>query len=146
MVRKSFKTRSTLCFLSAAVFWATGCGNDPNPTEVVLTMQNMAGIYYGVTFTTEEGGVVTDQLRLGSTIELILHGFGTTEGRLFIPPGGCCETDVTLNGTWALDGNIVTLSLTADSFLKDMVLEFSQTHLTGETVIGGVTYRVVLAL
>lgn len=146
MVRKSYKTRSILCILSAAVFWATGCGNDTEPVEVVLTMQNLAGIYYGQTFTTEENGAVADQLRLGSTIELILHGFGTTDGRLFIPAGGCCPTDVTLNGTWSLDGNIVTLSLTADSFLKDMVLEFSQTHLTGETVIGGVTYRVVLAL
>ena len=145
--RGEYAVRWTIQLLCVAVFAALGCGETTEPEdELVLTMQNMAGIYYGVTFTTEESGVVTDQLRLGATIELFLFPSGDTEGRLFIPAGACCEQDLSLNGSWALSGNIVTLDFAADSFLDGMSLEFEETHLTGETVRDGVIYRVVLAL
>jgi hypothetical protein len=133
----------------AALIAVLGCGESTEPdVELVLTMQNLSGLYFGVTFTTEEGGVVTDQLRLGATIELFLYSDGRTDGRLFIPgdPGGLPAADVSLIGSWGLDGNIVTLDLTNDSFLKQMSLEFEETHLTGETTLGAVTHRVVLAL
>jgi hypothetical protein len=149
LLREIGKVRLTFCFLSAATLAAFGCGGSTEPAEeLVLTMQNLSGIYYGVTFTTEEGGVVTDRIRLGATIELILTAEGTTDGRLYIPPdaAGCCAIDVSLNGTWELDGNTVTLAQSADTFFNGMSLVFEETHLTGEITLDGVTYRVVLAL
>lgn len=140
--------RLTYCLFSAAAIAASGCGGGTEPAdEVVLTRESLSGVYYGVTFTTEENEVVTDQLRLGATIELILYAQGTSAGRLFMPAdtSGCCELDASLIGTWELDGNIVTLSLSTETFLNGMPLAFEETHLSGERTIDNVTYRVVLA-
>lgn len=145
---ESVRTRLTLTLLSAAVFGAFGCDGSTEPIDdVLLTMQNLAGIYYGVTLTTEEGGAVTDQLRLGATIELILYAEGRTEGQLMIPvgTGGCSAADVSLNGAWTLNGNTVTLNLVNESFLQEISMEFFQTQLTGQATHNGVVYRVVLA-
>ena len=141
--------RLTICLLYTAVLASFGCLSSTEPAgELVLTMQNLASVYYGVTFETEENGVVTNQEMRGATIELLLASEGSTNGRLFIPAdtAGGTDTDVSLQGNWTLAGNVVTLSQTNDSFLKGMSLVFEQTHLTGETVWNGVTYRVVLAL
>lgn len=141
--------RVKVLLITAAMMMATGCSESTEPEgELVLTMQNLAGIYYGVTFTTEEDGVVTNQLRQGASIELILYAQGTTDGRLFIPAdtaGGGSDLDVGLDGTWQLDDNIVTLSHSSDTFLEQMDLAFEETYLTGEADIGGITYSVVLA-
>ena len=141
--------RLTVCLLYTAVLASFGCVSSTGPVgELVLTMQNIAGVYYGVTFETEENGVITDQEKRGATIELLLASEGSSNGRLFIPAdtAGGADVDVSLQGSWTLAGNVVTLSQTNDSFLKDITLVFEQTHLTGETVHEGVTYRVVLAL
>jgi len=58
---------------------------------------------------------------------------------------GETDLDESLIGTWALDGNVVTLDHASNTFLEDMDLVFEQTHLTGETTRDGVIYRVVLA-
>jgi hypothetical protein len=148
MVIKTGRTRLTLSLLSTALIAALGCNGSTEPLDdVVLTMNNLAGVYYGVTLTTEEGRVVTDQLRLGATIELILYGEGRTEGRLLIPveTGGCGTADVSLNGSWTLNGNTVTLNLVNESFLQAISMEFSQTQLTGQATKNGVVFRVVLA-
>jgi hypothetical protein len=134
--------------LAAALVLVIGCGGGTEPSgEVVLTMQNLAGLYYGVTFTTEKDGAVTDQLRRGATIELLLYATGTTDGQLFIPADTVGGTDVNLSllGTWQLSGNHVTLSHSGETFLSAMTLVFEETHLTGQTTIDDVTYRVVLA-
>jgi hypothetical protein len=100
-----------------------------------------------VTFTTEQNGVVTNQLPLGGAIQLLLYGDGTTDGVLFITAGTVVDADLqaSLVGTWQLDGNVVTLDHASDTFLEDMDLVFEETHLTGETTREGVIYRVVLA-
>ena len=140
--------RLTVSLLLAVLLAGLGCGGTAGPTgEVILTMQNLSGIYYVTTFSTEEGGVLTNQLTNGATIELVLSGDGVTGGALFLPadPVSGLEVDVNLAGTWQLDGNVVTLSLAANTFFQDMDLVFEDTHLTGETTNVGVTYRVVLA-
>ena len=139
--------RWTFGLIGAAMFAAFGCGTTEPVGEVVLTMQNIAGTYYGLTITSEENGVVTDQYWRGARIELILQSDSATAGRIFIPPdtAGCCGVDTTLAGSWLLDGNTVTLSLVNDTFLRAMSLVFEETHLTGMTTLDGVTYRVVLA-
>ena len=134
--------------LSALLLGAFGCGDSNEPVgELTLTMQNISGIYSSTTFTTEENGVVTNQVQLGGSIQLRLYGDGSTEGTLFIPAGTVTAVDVqeSLIGTWQLAGNVVTLDHNSDTFLEDMDLVFEETHLTGETTRDGVIYRVVLA-
>jgi len=138
----------SICLFSAASIAAFACGGGTEPLEeVVLTMQNVAGIYYGGTITTEKDGVVTDQFRLGARIELILYEVGASGGRITIPPddAGWSGIDADLTGTWELHGNIVTLSHSSDTFLHGIPLPIEETHLTGEATVDGVTYRVVLA-
>jgi hypothetical protein len=134
--------------LAATTIAALGCGDGTAPPdEVVLSMQNISGIYMGVTFTTESNGVVTNQIPRGASIQLLLYGEGTTGGTLVLPAdtAGGVDLNEDLAGTWTLDGNIVTLSLNSDVFLEDMALVFEETHLAGETTRDGVIYRVVLA-
>ena len=141
--------RLTFLVLSTAIVPAVfACGGTTEPAgEIVLTMRNVAGIYYGVTFTTEENGVVTDQIWRGATIELLLSAVGSSGGRLFIPADttGGADVDVNLVGTWELNGNIVTLSQSNDTFLNNMNLVFKDTNLSGEATRDGTIYRVVLA-
>jgi hypothetical protein len=140
--------RLTVLFLCATLFTALGCSSTTEPVvEVVLTMQNISGIYTGVTFTTESNGVLTKQLLIGGSIQLLLHGDGTTGGTLVMAAdtAGGVGLNESLAGSWTLDGDIVTLSHNSDTFLEDMALVFEETHLTGETTRGGVIYRVVLA-
>jgi hypothetical protein len=140
--------RLIVWLFSALLLGTLGCGGSTEPAgEVVLTMQNISGVYLVSTFTTEENGVVTNQVSLGGNIQLVLYGDGTTDGALFIPAGTVSDADLqaSLLGTWQLNGNVVTLNLNSDVFLEDMDLVFEQTHLTGETTRLGVIYRVVLA-
>jgi hypothetical protein len=139
---ESEKVRWVLCILYAAILAAFGCADGTEPEgELFLTMQHVAGIYYGRTFSTEQNGVTTNQLWLGATIDLVLYSAGTTDGVLSIPPDS-----TGLNGTWQLEGNTVTLSQVNDNLFNGMSLVFDQTHLTGEITRDSVTYRVVLAL
>lgn len=100
-----------------------------------------------MTFTTESNGVVTNQLPIGGSIQLLLYGDGTTGGTLVMPADtvGGVGLNESLAGSWTLTGNIVALSHASDTFLEEMDLVFEETHLTGETTRGGVIYRVVLA-
>ena len=155
--RKNYQTqthlepalRKSIALIPVLMFAVLSCGEATEPDdELQLTMQNLAGIYYGVTFTTEENGVTTDQLWRGATIELILYADGGTGGTLFIPAEDPGESDLnaSLIGLWQLDGNTATLDHGSDTFLRGMELVFDQTHFTGVRTIGAVTYRVVLAM
>lgn len=140
--------RLTVLFLCTTLLGAIGCGGTTEPAgEVILTMQNISGAYTGVTFTTESNGVVTNELPIGGSIQLLLYGDGTTAGLLVMAAdtAGAGGLNANLAGSWTLDGNIVTLSHGSDTFLTDMALVFEETHLTGETTRNGVIYRVVLA-
>ena len=139
--------RFFVCLFTAAVVASFGCGTTEPAGEVVLTMQNIAGTYNATTFTTQSNGVVTSHLPLGGSIQLLLFGDGTTGGSLILPADPVAGVDLneSLAGSWTLDGNIVNLSHSSHTFLEDMDLAFSETHLTGETTRDSVTYRVVLA-
>ena len=144
-MRFSFRKFS---FLSLAVFLTFGCGDTTEPQEVILTMRNISGYYIARTFTTEINGTTTNQMDVNASIDLVLNADSTTTGLLFMPesPETGDTLSVNLNGTWILNGSNVTLSHDPDTFLEDMTLVFSQTHLTGETTRDRVTYRVVLVL
>jgi hypothetical protein len=55
------------------------------------------------------------------------------------------DLDADLAGTWALVGNTVTFSQTADTFIRDAAFAAGPNRLTGEDTFSGVTIRLVLS-
>jgi hypothetical protein len=133
--------RSRLFLMLTLPGAALACSDSTAPT-----LDDVAGSYTAEQFTTEEGGVVTDQLAGGASLNLVLASDGSTTGRLFVPGGdeGGGDFDADLVGTWSLDGATVTLDHEADTFLRDMPFTFSSGRLSGEATFSGVTIVVVL--
>jgi hypothetical protein len=131
-----------------AVLLTVGCNDGTGPGDGdAPTMSDVAGSYQATTLTVEEGGVTTDFLSVGASLEITLSDNGTTAGRLFVPGGdeGGGDLDVDLAGTWALDGTTVTFNQDADTFVRDMDFEYANGQLTGEETFFDATVSVVLA-
>ncbi len=117
----------------AVLLWfamlVVACGGDPAGPS----MAEVAGSYQATRFTTITGGVSTDELAAGAEIALELETDGAAFGVLFVPQGdeGGGDLDLSLDGTWRLSGNTVTLESTADAFLGDVPLT-----VVGETLVG----------
>lgn len=134
--------RSTL-LLSCLLVW-TVCGDAAGPTPA--TMEVVAGSYVVAVFETTTDGATTDQLGAGSSLTLNLSPIGTTSGRLFVPggaeDGGDFEADLT--GTWSLSDNEVRLDHPADTFLRDMILDYDNGVLSGSATFGDTQVTVEL--
>jgi len=111
-----------------------------------LTPNDVAGHYAAATFTTIQAGATTNQLARGSLIDLTLVGDGGTTGRLFVRAAkpGTADFDASLAGTWTLAADTVTLTHTADTFLRDMPLRVAGARLEGDKTFSGVQIVVVL--
>jgi hypothetical protein len=98
------------------------------------SIDTVSGPYMATTFTLTQANQTSDLLAAGASIELILLNQGTTGGRLFVPGGAedGGDLDLSLEGTWTLQGARVTLQHEADTFLRDLVLTASDSHLEGE--------------
>lgn len=114
------KALRSFALICAAVL-AVGCENSTGPRVTAGTYvatATSASNRIGA-FTTTEGGVTTDWLAEGATIEITLNENGTTTGNLFIPDASG-DIDEDLTGTWDQSGGTLTLSHPADTFLRDM--------------------------
>lgn len=130
---------ATVVMLGATV----ACGSD-DPTGPA--MADVAGSYDATVFSGSALGTSHDLLADGASIHLLLNEDGTSAGHLFVPAteftGG--EVDADLAGSWTLDGTTVTLTQSADTFLRDVPLTVDGTQLVGNQTIQGVTVNVVL--
>lgn len=132
--------------LLAAVGLATalsGCGSD-GPTGA--NRDAVVGVYHATTFSVTEQGSTRDLLQEGGAIALTLAADGTTSGEAVVPPESASgePTVQDLTGTWSLSGSTVSLSLTADTFLRDVSLTVGPDRLSGDRDFSGVRVRVVL--
>lgn len=141
--------------LLVAALALAGCSDSTSPAN------NPAGTYrinlptegspLGVlTFTTTVDGVTTDQSLEGADILLVLAPDGTTSGELYIPnvpdeeSGEPVDFEADLTGTWSVDGNVLTLSHDADTFLRDMPFTVHKDRLTGDEIFDDTRVRVTL--
>lgn len=110
------------------------------------TMFSLAGEYEATAFTSNDGTQVIDHLAANDTITITLTANGATTGLLVVhggaADGGTLRAD--LQGAWTLVDDVVNLSHTADTFLRDMPFLVSDRQLIGEEVFDGVRVRVVL--
>ncbi len=118
------------------------CSDSTAPTAELV-----AGSYTAETFNTADGGVVTDQLALGASIQVTLAADHSTTGRLFVPNGdeGGGDLDMDLAGTWTLEGDSVEFEHVADTFLRDMTFSYANGKLTGDATFSDVMINVVLS-
>ncbi|HMI56095.1 MAG TPA: hypothetical protein VK494_07910, partial [Gemmatimonadaceae bacterium] len=101
-------------FLAAAMF---ACGGDStSPTESIPV-----GSYTAFEFTTTGASGSTNQLLIGSTLQITLAANGTTSGHLHLAAqGGEPAFDRDMAGTWTRTGNTVDFAQSADTFVDDM--------------------------
>jgi hypothetical protein len=111
------------------------CGDPTGPS-----VQAVAGTYTATQLSTTETGTTTNQLAAGASITLTLNANGTTSGRFIVPN----ELDADLAGTWTLSGSTVTLSHSADTFLRDMPLQVRGNSLMGDQTFSGTRVQLTL--
>jgi hypothetical protein len=102
-------------FLAAGML---ACGSDStSPTESMPV-----GSYTAFEFVTTGSSGQTDQLLIGSTLEITLSAAGTTSGHLHMAAqGGQAAFDADMAGTWTRTGNTVDFTQNADTFVNDMI-------------------------
>jgi hypothetical protein len=118
---------------------AAGCENSSGPS-----MDGVAGNYAAVTFASTTGGVTTNHLAQGASIQLSLLANGTTTGQMLVPGGDENGGDLVANlaGSWTLSGNTVNLDQAADTFLRDMPFGVVGTTMVGDATFSGTRIRV----
>jgi|SRR3954470_14117923 hypothetical protein len=112
MTRNLFKVGAGLAIAGAIA----ACGSDSTAPNSALV-----GNYTAFQFVTTGGSGQTNQLTAGSTVQLTLNADGSTSGHMHLAatsanPAG----DFDLAGTWQEHGNVVDLTQTADTFLRDV--------------------------
>jgi hypothetical protein len=124
--------------LLAVAASATACGESSAPTGVP------AGNYTAILFRTTGASGQRDELAAGSTVNLILASNGTTSGHLHIAASASNPvSDADMAGTWSEDGNVVTFSQQADTFVKDMPFTLSNDPVEGWILVGDKSFNSV---
>jgi hypothetical protein len=148
--------QTRVAWLISLIFVMGACGEDPIGPEDngadPITLEEVFGAYTAATITTTEGGITTDQLARGTTLDLTLNADGSTSGRLFVPDGNedGGDLDADLEGTFSFDeaNGEVTFEQAADTFVRDMVFAAARANgavqLEGQRAFGSTTVRVVL--
>lgn len=114
----------------------SGCDDSTGPDR-----EDIAGTYTATTFTTTTGGVTTDELDDGASLDIVLSANGNTTGSL-VAPGG--SPTLSMAGSWSLSGNTVTFSHQADSFVRNMAFQVSGNTLVGDETFSGTRIQVTL--
>jgi hypothetical protein len=123
---------------------AAGCGDDNGFTP---RPESVAGPYYASTFLATQNGITADLLALGGSLDINLASDGLVTGHLFVPHGdeGGGDLDLDLEGTWQLNGTVVTFDMpNVDTFLRDVPFTVGTNTLTGDRTFNGTRVQVVL--
>ena len=137
----AFRVSGLIC---AAIVLA--CGSD-TPTD---TGTGLEGSYNATQWSTTGTSGQTNQLLAGSTLNITLNANHTTTGHMHVTAQGNDPAfDADMAGTWAKDGNTVSFSQGADTFVRDMdftVAPASSTRwsLVGDHVFSGTRVQISL--
>jgi hypothetical protein len=123
---------------------ASACGSDNGFTP---QPESVAGPYYASTFLVTQNGITADVLALGGSIDINLGSDGVVTGHLFVPNGNenGSDLDLDLEGTWKLNGTVVTFDMpNVDTFVRDVPFTVGTNTLTGDRTFNGTRIQVVL--
>lgn len=130
--------------LGAAIGWGlAGCAEPAEPEPV---MKTMAGVYTARSFAIGDDASAVDGLIDGAGMRLVLRADSTSGGTLWLPPAITRDTvrAYDLTGTWSVGDSTVWL-VTANGYVKDMVLRRQDATLTMDDVLATKRVRITLA-
>jgi hypothetical protein len=115
-----------------------GCGGSdstaPDNSAIV-------GTYSAFQWTTTGSTGQTNQLSIGSTLQITLAANGSTSGHMHTAASnGAAATDFDLAGTWSASNNTVTFTQVKDNFLRDMTFLAEQVATNAWDLVGSDTF------
>jgi hypothetical protein len=122
-----------------------GCGSSTAPTG-----NSVAGSYTPTVWVTVGGTGQTSELQAGSTLVLTLHANGRTSGNLHLAATASRPVfDADMSGTWVQSGSTISISQSADTFVRNTSFEMSPDpvrgwDLAGDTNFGNTHVEIVL--
>ena len=109
-------TRTRPIFLGIAAIVACG-GGSTSPSQYAA-----AGSYSAFQFVTTGSSGQTNQLLIGSSVQIVLAPNGTTTGHLHLAASGSQPAfDADLAGTWSQSGNVIDFTEAVDNFVNAML-------------------------
>lgn len=131
--------------VATLVLSGIACGGD-NTTAPPPTV---AGNYTATQWVTTGTSGQTNQLVAGSTLSLTLAANGTTSGHLHVAASGSNPAfDADMAGTWAESNNKVTISQSADTFVRNLtfnvVANGNRWSLSTDQVVSGTRIQLTL--
>ena len=129
-----------------AMFAAVGCGSDSSAPVA----SGIVGTYTALQWTTMGTSGQTDQISIGSTIQITLAADGSTSGQMHTAASnGAPAANFNLAGTWNASNNTVDFTQASDNFLRDMTFLAEQVatdtwDLVGDDTFSGVAVHLRL--
>jgi hypothetical protein len=129
--------RSRRTLLSTTLFLGVvACGSDP----ILPTVADIAGSYEATLFV--GGGF--DVLAEGGSLTLTFGENGSVSGTLFIPGSAGGPLTADMAGTFTVSGGNISISQSADTFVRDATWTWNNGVIDGAWSGGGVTATVRL--
>src|SRR6185503_7652681 len=101
----------------------------------------IVGTYNAFQWTTTGGTGQTNQLSIGSTLQITLAANGSTSGHMHTAASnGAPAADFDLAGTWSASDNTVTFTQVSDNFLRDMTFLAEQVATNAWDLVGNDTF------
>lgn len=142
MMKRSLMKFTPILF---AVVALAGCSDSTEPGN------SPVGNYTAIQFVTTGTSGQTNQLLIGSSLQINLAANGTTTGHLHLAAsGGDPAFDADMAGTWTRNGNVIEFSQAADTFVRDMAFTLQPIaedvwYLVADQVFSGTRIQLTLS-
>lgn len=142
---RMFGRNAALSAATMLLAFTAACGSDKSTGP---DMGDVAGSYEATALTATQAGTEHDFIAAGATIHLVLDEDGTTSGHLSIPASDLSNgeaVDADMAGSWTLDGAIVHIAQSADTFIRDLPFAVEGNSLTGDATFDDVHVHLVMS-
>ena len=143
------KLSAMKCLATIAMFAAAaGCGGSYSTSPP--SSSGLAGSYTAFQWVTTGGSGQTNQLVIGSTLQITLNNDGSTTGQMHLAAsGGNPAKDFDMAGTWTQSGTNVDFTQAADTYVRDLVFAIQPVatgvwDLVGDQVFSGTRVQLTL--
>lgn len=128
--------QKSAALLALAVSIAACGGDSTSPST-----DPPAGNYNAITFVTTGTSGQRDELLAGGSLQLELDPDHKSSGHLHVAASsGSPVFDADMAGTWTANGNVVTVSQAADTFVRNMPFTLELDPVKGYVLLGDKTF------
>ena len=123
--------------LLALAISIAACGGDSTSPST----DPPAGSYNAITFVTTGTSGQRDELLAGGSLQLALDPEHKSSGHLHVAASSASPVfDADMAGTWTANGNVVTVSQAADTFVRNMPFTLELDPVKGYVLLGDKTF------